>query len=179
MNCQHCDKPIPENREKFCSPQCAWRRWYVLNKTKKRAQAKKWALANPDKIRNISKRMYRKNKDVVDQRTRQWQARNRDKVRASRRKNRINNPQKEVESRLKRKYGRKFATPRWLSRDDWHAMRLTYLEARKLTAEGNPHQVDHIVPIQGRDVCGLHVPANLAVIPALDNQRKGNRTCFP
>lgn len=51
-----------------------------------------------------------------------------------------------------------------------------YLEAVRLSeATGIPHHVDHIYPLAGVSVSGLHVENNLRVIPAVDNMRKHNK----
>ena len=35
--------------------------------------------------------------------------------------------------------------------------------------------VDHVIPLKGVDVCGLHIWSNFAVIPKVENLRKGNK----
>lgn len=50
-----------------------------------------------------------------------------------------------------------------------------YVLAQKLSYEtGVMHEVDHIIPMQGEKVSGLHVENNLRVIPMVENRRKHN-----
>lgn len=66
-----------------------------------------------------------------------------------------------------RKHRVKRASPPWLTKEQYDEMSRLY-SSRK---EGE--QVDHIIPIKGKTVCGLHVPWNLRIITAEENQRKG------
>lgn len=56
------------------------------------------------------------------------------------------------------------------------AIAAIYAEARRLTVDtGVPHHVDHIIPLKGERVSGLHVESNLRVLPRRDNILKSNR----
>ena len=63
------------------------------------------------------------------------------------------------------------AMPKWV---DLGALNDIYEEAARLRRCGKDVHVDHRIPLQHPEVCGLHVPWNLAIIWAEENIRKGN-----
>jgi hypothetical protein len=98
------------------------------------------------------------NKKKAAERARKWTQENREKVNARNSRHRA--------ARLN-------ATPAWANASEIvdlyeaaHAFRLY---------TGQEYHVDHIVPLQGKTVCGLHVPANLQVLLATENASKKNR----
>jgi hypothetical protein len=65
--------------------------------------------------------------------------------------------------------------PAWLTDNDkWMIKEAHELAVLRTKLFGFPWEVDHIIPLQGRTVSGLHVPTNLQVVPMVENRRKGN-----
>jgi hypothetical protein len=70
------------------------------------------------------------------------------------------------------RYLKHVITPSWANKD---AIKQIYKEAKQLTAQtGILYEVDHIIPIRGELVCGLHVESNLRIIEWFDNNQKSN-----
>ena len=80
-------------------------------------------------------------------------------------------------ARKRRKEAIKKATPKWLTPEHWMAIRVIYTDRdKRILSDGKASwHVDHIVPLQGKDVCCLHVPWNLRVIRQRDNLKKSNK----
>jgi 5-methylcytosine-specific restriction endonuclease McrA len=79
-----------------------------------------------------------------------------------------------------RKRRHREATPKWLTPAERLQMRDLYVQARKMTElTRERYVVDHIVPLRGEEVCGLHVPWNLRVITQEENLKKSNKLVAP
>jgi len=78
--------------------------------------------------------------------------------------------------RALRKRRRKEATPKWLTTEQRKQIVATYEHMRDCKiVTGEDYHVDHIIPLRGENVCGLHVPWNLQVLPADVNMDKSNK----
>jgi hypothetical protein len=101
---------------------------------------------------------------------------NKDKIISYRKRHYQKYPEKYIIKVAKRKACKLNATPNWLTREDILQIEELFICARMFKLyTGQEYHVDHIVPLQGENVCGLHVPWNLQVILASENLCKSNK----
>lgn len=120
--------------------------WRMKNKEKLYAACLAWRKRNPERCAAYYVDYRNRNRGVVNER---W---------------------------MRREVAKKNATPKWLNEDDiWMMAEIYDLSSLRTLATGILWHVDHIVPLQGKTVSGLHVPWNLRVITAKENQMKSNQ----
>lgn len=160
------------------------REWYRRNRDHVTEYNHKWRAENPD-YHTV------------------WQQENRDRINAQARERYAKDPTPHLEKRfrmyrihrekrlsyarqyskehraegaahqMKRKAAKVSATPAWADPDK---IVVFYQKARELTqTDGVERHVDHIVPLQGERVCGLHCEDNLQILTAAENLAKNNR----
>lgn len=101
---------------------------------------------------------------------------NHEKEKAARREHYQKNKSTYLFNFYKREERLKEATPNWLTHLMLSEIKQLYKQRQELSElTGIEYHVDHIVPLQGENVCGLHVPWNLQVITAEENLKKSNK----
>ena len=153
---------------------------------------KEYSLKNKDKIKESQLEYYLKNKDKILKAKKDYYLKNCNNIKVYAKNYRLNNPNKIIEYRLsnkerqkeynkiyrpnnrnlfnareaKRRASRLNATPKFA---DLNKIKEIYKNCPK------GFHVDHIVPLQGKNVCGLHVEWNLQYLTANANQTKSNK----
>lgn len=95
---------------------------------------------------------------------------------ASTKKWKKNNPGKAASYQMKRYAAKLQRTPKWLTEEQLKEIQQFYMNAEYLTNYTKiKFEVDHIIPLQGENISGLHVPSNLQLITAEENVRKHNK----
>lgn len=123
------------------------------------------------------KKNYREtNKKQIAEKQKQYRKTNQEHVAEYNKQYQKNNYAKINAKNAKRRAKKLQATPSWLTHEELQQIEEFYKEAQALKlSTGKEYHVDHIVPLQGDVVCGLHVPWNLQVLEALENRSKSNK----
>lgn len=184
MECSICkeDKPVSEfyirartgNPRADCKKCCyiRSRAWVSKNPEVDMAAKRRHATKPEVKLKNaerqkktdrtlILQRHYAKNKVKVDSRNRDWARANPEMVRVY---------------KANRKAAELSRTPGWFSEiDEFILVEASSLARQRQHATGFKWEVDHVVPLQGKLVSGLHIGNNLAVVPQVINRSKLNK----
>ncbi len=150
---------------------------YQKHKPKRQVAMAKYRVENREELLEGKRRYYRENRDrwytpEAKERARRWNDENRERNKARERVRYATDARYQL-ANVEKASRRRTCMPPWVRRADVLSF---YEEARRLSRQtGYRWEVDHAVPIKHDLVCGLHVPANLRVIPGFENSSKNNR----
>ena len=135
----------------------------------------KWQKDNPDKVycnqlAYLNRHPERRNAYVQN-----YLANNKEKRKVNLKNWRRLNSDKHAAKQKRRDAAKLKRTPQWLTSQHHEEIgRLYWLAADLQKVSGEKYHVDHIVPLQGKNISGLHVPWNLQILPADMNCSKSN-----
>ena len=135
--------------------------------------AKLYRQNNQEVIKKVRMRYLHANKEKIIKRLRVYRQNNKVDIATRIKKCYDNKPEVYTAIRAKRRAAKLERTVLWA--DHW-GIKQYYIMVHKLTKlYGMEFQVDHKIPLQGKNVSGFHVENNLQIITAAENAAKCNR----
>lgn len=125
--------------------------WYAENKERSAQTVREWQKQNPEKVALFKQNWRDANKEYMSEYKKEYRRVNPDRINAH--------------TAIRRKRVQQ-QTPLWVDKQ-------ALLEFYLACPEG--FHVDHVVPLRGKTVSGLHIVNNLQYLPASENMKKGNK----
>lgn len=152
------------------------REYYNENKEEIKAYQVEYRKKNADILREKDKLRKLKNRDIrlekMKVRSAKYYAENKERLKPIRKAWNENNKHRLTAKDAKRRSAILSRSPKWA---DLSAIREVFLKAEIISKLGKKVHVDHIIPLQGKLVSGLHVASNLEVIGSYENRVKANK----
>jgi 5-methylcytosine-specific restriction endonuclease McrA len=150
----------------YCKDCCKERSGYL----------KEYRETNRETLREKQRESWLKNKDIHNLKQQEYYEQNKAIVRERGRLHYEKNKAVYLYYSKKRKLLIANAMPKWLIKEMQNSIKDFYIEAKRLSLLNDiSYHVDHIVPLNGENVCGLHVPWNLQILTAKENLKKSNK----
>lgn len=155
---------------------------YVSNRSNEVAQRRRYYQDNKDKVRDIIKCYRDLNKEKIKADKAKYYQNNKVRLISNHKryyeinKDNPNQIAKRMANLRKYQAAKLHRTPPWLTKEQLNSIELYYKTAKWVESVlGEPIHVDHVIPLQGKEVSGLHVPWNLQLLTARENIIKGNK----
>jgi 5-methylcytosine-specific restriction endonuclease McrA len=186
-----CKRANPQELTEFCKDKTRKSGLFPHCKSCVKDYKFNYYLKNKEKLDTIHMEYYKKNRETVATQKAVHHIKNRSKILIQQAIYRLKNKETiaikvsawqktnpgKVNAISAKRHAKKLrATPPWLTKEQREEIQDLYIEASKRTKETRlSHHVDHIVPLQGESVSGLHVPWNLQILTAKENLSKKNK----
>lgn len=165
--CSYCKSYL--EKEKFYA--CKSRSTGVTAGCKEcsRKRAREWAIRN--KARALEICLKYSNTESAKSKKKQWRENNKDMLREYAADWRKKNKEALAGKGISSYYS--LPTPAWADKSEIKAL---YKKAKSMSKDtGIRYEVDHVIPLRGKTVCGLHVETNLRIVTKEENMKKLNR----